>query len=107
MKLTDIVARRLRTVRLEIYGEHGLPLLAEALDIPARNWARYESGESMPGVVLLRFIDIARVEPQWLLSGQGQRYRVSPKAGHCPWNCLETGQRVRRLDPELPAQPET
>ena len=34
------MARRLRlAVRVELYGEHGGPLLAEALRLPFRTWA--------------------------------------------------------------------
>ena len=51
------LACRLREVRLELYGEHGGPLLAEALEVPARTWAHYESGVTIPGLVLLRFIE--------------------------------------------------
>ena len=81
MKPSDVLAGRLRAVRLERYGEHGGPLLAEDLGIPARTWIRYESGVPLPGWVLLRFIAVASVEPQWLLSGEGRRYRSAP--GEC------------------------
>ena len=76
MKPSDVLARRLRAVRLDRYGEHGGPLLAEALGIPVRTWVRYESGAPIPGPVLLRFIEVVDVEPRWLLTGEGQRYRV-------------------------------
>src|SRR5262245_55840369 len=75
MRLSDVLAGRLRAVRLDLYGEHGGPLLAETLGIPTCNWVRYESGAPMPGQVLLRFIAVAGVEPQWLLTGEGRRYR--------------------------------
>jgi hypothetical protein len=78
MEMSDILARRLRDVRLAMYGEHGGPLLAEALKIPARTWANYESGVTIPGLVLLRFIAMTEVEPHWLLNGEGQR----DQAGH-------------------------
>jgi hypothetical protein len=80
MKLTELLSRRLRTVRLEMYGEHGGPLLAEALGVPARRWVRYESGATVPSVVLLRFIEIVGVEPRWLLTGEGEKYRVCATA---------------------------
>jgi hypothetical protein len=70
---SDALARRLREVRLEMYGENGGPLLAEALGLPARTWAHYESGVTIPGLVLLRFIDATGVEPSWLLNGEGRR----------------------------------
>jgi hypothetical protein len=81
MRLSAVLAHRLLSVRLDRYGEHGGPLLAEALGIPTRAWVRYESGAPIPGPVLLRFIEVARVELQWLLTGEGRRYRaISPGA---------------------------
>jgi hypothetical protein len=75
MKRNDVLARRLHAVRLDLYGAHGGPLLAEDLGIPTRTWVRYESGGPLPGLVLLRFIEITDVEPHWLLTGEGRRYR--------------------------------
>jgi hypothetical protein len=85
MKWSDVLARRLRAVRLDQYGEHGGPLLAEALGIPTRTWVRYESGTPIPGLVLLRFIAVVGVEPQWLLTGEGRRYRDGSRMAHDPW----------------------
>jgi hypothetical protein len=85
MKSSDVLARRLQAIRLDLYGEHGGPLLAEALGIPVRTWVRYESGATIPGLVLLRFIKVADVEPQWLLTGEGQRYRGGPQVANGPW----------------------
>ena len=75
MTKSDVLASRLREVRRELYGEHGGPLLAQALEVPARTWAHYESGITMPGVVVLRFLVLCGVEPHWLLTGEGRRYR--------------------------------
>ena len=69
----DALARRLREVRLAMDGEHGGPLLAEDLGLPARTWAHYESGVPTPGLVLLRLIEVTGVAPHWLLTGEGQR----------------------------------
>ena len=68
------LARRLLEVREELYGEHGGPLLAEKLRIPFRTLFNYESGVTVPGVVLLRFIRITGVCPEWLMSGEGPKY---------------------------------
>jgi hypothetical protein len=65
-----VLARNLREVRLKMYGEQGGPLMAEALGVPARTWANYESGVVIPGLVLLRFIQVTGVEPHWLLTGE-------------------------------------
>ena len=80
MTPSDVLARRLRAVRRDLYGEHGGPLLAEALEIPVRTWVRYESGAPIPSLVLLRLIEVAGVEPRWLLTGEGQRYRVASES---------------------------
>ena len=73
MKMCDVLARRLREIRLAMYGENGGPLLAEPLEIPAQTWANYESGVNISGYVLLRFIAVTGVEPHWLLTGESQR----------------------------------
>ena len=75
MNLDQDLARRLRQSRLELYGEHGF-LMAEALSLPARTWANYESGVIIPGPVLLRFIEVTGVEPHWLLTGEGRSQAV-------------------------------
>ena len=79
MKSNDILASRLREIRSEKYGEHGGPLMAEAMGLPARTWANYESGVTIQGLALLRFIDVSGVEPHWLLSGRGEKYRLGPR----------------------------
>jgi hypothetical protein len=79
MNLSGVLPDRLRAVRLDLYGEHGGPLLAESLGIPTRTWVRYESGVPIPGLVLLRFIETTGIEPRWLLTGEGQRYRATPQ----------------------------
>lgn len=73
----EALAQRIRMVREELYGEHGGPMLAEALRIPFRTWYRYESGVTIPAVVILRFIEITAASPHWLLTGDGARYLPS------------------------------
>ncbi|HZW34509.1 MAG TPA: hypothetical protein VFF52_27540 [Isosphaeraceae bacterium] len=72
MNPREALARRLREVRLARYGEQGGPLLAEDLGLPARTWAHYESGVTIPGLVLLRFIEVTGIAPHWLLTGEGR-----------------------------------
>jgi hypothetical protein len=88
MTKSHALASRLREVRLELYGEHGAPLLAKALEIPVRTWANYESGITIPGSVLLRFVAATGVESTWLLSGEGRKYRAGPRrlGYHDHWN---------------------
>jgi hypothetical protein len=68
------LARRLREIREEVFGEEGVPLLAEALRRPAIIWRSYEAGANIPAAVLLRFIEISGASPLWLLRGEGEKY---------------------------------
>lgn len=72
------LADRVRRVRRELYGEHGGPLLAGALRIPFRTWHNYEQGVTIPGPVLLRFLEQTDAETHWLLTGEGPVYRPRP-----------------------------
>jgi hypothetical protein len=65
------LAVRLREIREDLYGHCGAPLLADALHIRVQTWLNYESGVTMPAHVVLKLIHIARVNPHWLLTGQG------------------------------------
>lgn len=78
--LKATLAARLATVRRELYGDHGGPELARILGIPHRTWANYEAGVTIPGEVLLAFIETTGAEPLWLLSGFGPAYRARPPA---------------------------
>jgi hypothetical protein len=70
-----LLAQRLKAVRVELFGERGGPELAGLLGLPARTWYNYEVGVTVPSEVLLRFIELTSVEPKWLLSGDGEKYR--------------------------------
>jgi hypothetical protein len=65
------LALRLREMREELYGEYGSQFLADALGVRVETWLNYESGVSMPADVVLKLIDVARVSPHWLLTGEG------------------------------------
>ncbi len=69
-----VIARRVREVRRELFGENGGPLLADILRLPHRTWINYEAGVLIPGPVILRLIEATGVSPHWLLTGQGPRY---------------------------------
>jgi hypothetical protein len=71
------LSRRLREIRQEIFGDHGGPELARRLNLPARTWYNYETGVTVPAEVLLGFIEQTGVSPEWLLSGEGPRFRHS------------------------------
>ena len=68
------LARRIRLIREEVYGEHGGPMLAKALKIPYRTWFNYETGCTVPAQTILRFIELTDANPSWLLTGEGEKY---------------------------------
>jgi hypothetical protein len=75
------LAERLRLVRVDLFGERGGSEMARRLGVPIRTWYNYESGVTVPAEVLLRFLELTRVEPQWLLHGTGPIFRA-PVAGN-------------------------
>lgn len=70
-----LVSGRIREIRVELYGEAGGPVLAEAVGVPARTWSNYEQGVIMPADVLLKFFKVTKADPLWLLAGEGQKYQ--------------------------------
>ena len=68
------LASHVKAIRKDLYGEHGGPLLAEALGLPYRTWHHFEVGMTIPGEVLLRFIELTAANPRWLYTGEGPRY---------------------------------
>ena len=69
------IAVRVRELREDLYGEDGLENLAAALGVPAQTWRNYESGVTMPAEVLLEFLTLTGTDPNWLLTGDGERMR--------------------------------
>ena len=53
-------------------------ITGEASDIPALTWDHFENGVTIPARIILQFIELTGVEPHWLLTGNGERYRVPP-----------------------------
>jgi hypothetical protein len=78
------IACRIREIRHDLYGENGLPVLAGALNLPARTWMNYERGVTIPGDVLLQFLDVTGTDPHWLLTGDGDR--TTAKASNAHWH---------------------
>lgn len=76
--IRDSLATRVRSVREELFGVHGGPMLAQALGVPFRAWRDYEDGEVMPAEVLLRFVAETKADPHWLLTGEGSKYVPRP-----------------------------
>jgi len=75
---SDLLASRVREIRLETFGGEDIANVSQAMNIPARTWEHFENGVLMPAWILLQFIEITGVEPHWLLTGKGERYRISP-----------------------------
>jgi hypothetical protein len=75
LNIKAALSRRLREIRQELFGDHGGPELARLLNLPARTWYNYETGVTVPAEVLLDFIDHTGVNPEWLITGEGSRYR--------------------------------
>jgi hypothetical protein len=71
---------RARSVRRELYGEQGVPHLAEVLGIPPRTWENFEAGVAIPGHVVVGFLALTGVDPGWLRTGEGEPY-ASRSAG--------------------------
>jgi hypothetical protein len=69
------LAGRLREIREDLCGERGAQFLADALEVRVETWLNYESGVTAPAHVVLKLIDIARVNPHWLLTGQGDPHQ--------------------------------
>jgi transcriptional regulator with XRE-family HTH domain len=70
------VAERVRSIRIERYGDEGVADLAEQLGVPEKTWRNYEAGVTIPAVAILRFIVLTGVSPVWLLTGIGERYAL-------------------------------
>ena len=66
---------RLREIRLELYGEHGGPILAKELGVTYRAWHSYEVGGAIPAHLILRFLEVTLANPHWLITGEGAKYR--------------------------------
>jgi hypothetical protein len=75
------LAGRVGEIRRELFGEHGGPLLAEALGVPYRTWMNYEAGVTIPAPVILRFIEVCGASPGWLLTGEGRPFLEEDRIG--------------------------
>jgi hypothetical protein len=75
---SDLLASRVREIRLEKFGAEGVVDVSGAMNIAPRTWDHFENGVMIPAWILLKFIEITGVEPHWLLTGKGERYRFPP-----------------------------
>ena len=76
MEHSTVLASRVREIRLEKFGEHGAVNLSGQCTSPPRTWEHFENGVMIPASILLQFIEITGVEPHWLMTGTGDRYRT-------------------------------
>jgi transcriptional regulator with XRE-family HTH domain len=67
------IAARVRQILRDFYGEDGVEKLAGALGVPAETWRNYERGVTMPAELLLAFMALTGADPNWLLTGDGER----------------------------------
>ena len=75
--MPSLLAERLSSLRLELFGDRGGPEMARRLEIPVRTWYNYEGGVTVPAEVVLRIIELTSVEPVWLLHGKGLNFASS------------------------------
>ena len=68
------MARRVRQVRVERFGEGGVPIVADLMCIPARTWRSFEAGARIPTPALRRFHELTGTSPRWLRTGQWPRW---------------------------------
>lgn len=85
---SPLLGRRVSAIRREAFGDAGVPCLAERLGLPVRTWSNYEAGVVIPAPVLLKFIAVTGASPEWLLTGEGDRFQgeragrdVGPETG--------------------------
>jgi len=77
----EVLASRIRQIRVERFGIDGLPALARALGLPARTWENYEHGVTVPADVILRFMVLTGVGPGSLLAGEVEQSPLPPVEG--------------------------
>jgi hypothetical protein len=81
---SSALARRLRNLRIDLFGEDGASILARRLRIPQRTLDRMEAGRPISGALILQLIEVTGVNPHWLLHGEGERFSrpaISLRAG--------------------------
>ncbi len=86
----EVLAGRVRQIRLELFGENGGPLLSEALGLSYRTWMNYEGGVIIPALVILRFIEVCGANPRWLLRGEGQPFLDRDRVGVSPMAIVDS-----------------
>ena len=60
-------------IREELFGADGIDSVAKTFNLPVATWKDYEHGVTIPGEVLLAFVVAFGINPNWLLTGEGER----------------------------------
>jgi hypothetical protein len=77
VRVKNDLADRLRLIRVELCGERGGSEMARQLGVPVRTWYNYENGVTVPAEVILNFIVLMGVEPVWLMTGEGPKWKTA------------------------------
>ena len=70
---TAAIAARVQEIRMKLFGANGIDALATEVGVPADTSRNYERGVTMPAHVLLKFLAVTGANPDWLLTGKGER----------------------------------
>ncbi len=73
--IKDGLADRLRLVSMDFARQKPGQRLCDVLGLPPRTLQNYESGCTIPAEVILAIIHTLGIHPNWLMTGQGARYR--------------------------------
>ena len=64
---------RLSIIREEAFGKRGKSAFARALAIPLTSYLNFENGRVPPMDVIVKMMALTRVNPEWLVHGNGRR----------------------------------
>jgi hypothetical protein len=59
----DLLAYRVREIRLDRFGNDGIATLSQAMNIPTRTWEHFENGVTIPAWIVLQFNEVSGVQP--------------------------------------------
>jgi len=67
-------AERLGKIREDAFGKNGRSAFARALGIPLTSYLNFENGRVPPMDIIVKMMALTRVNPQWLVHGDGAQY---------------------------------
>ena len=83
------LSKRMRAIRVDLFGENGAFLLASLLGIPEGKLTRMEANGPISAHLVLAFIAITGANPRWLQSGVGEMYSRLVAGGRVGWPWAE------------------